>query len=476
MQTESTGAGRKPRRDDEFVVTLERLDRKGQGVGEIDWPPFGRFTVLVRHGQPGATLRVQVVRRRGARLDARALEVLDPGPHAAQPRCPHFGTCGGCAFQHLSYGQQLVELRGAVQRALAGAGVTCAVDEVIGMADPFHYRNKMEFTFGTRRWVEPGEAADADQGFAAGLHVPFRHDKVLDVRECHIAFEGADRLLVSLRDAARAAGLSAWDVKDHSGLLRHVVLRNGKHTGQILVYLVTSDQEGVQAIPEFARTWCAAHPEVTTFVHGVNTRPASVAIGEVDHVLVGPGSIEERLLDQTFRIRPTSFFQTNTLAAENLLRVVREEVGESPGRRVLDLYCGTGILGLCVTPAGGELLGLEQVSSSVADARENARQRPDVQATFLEGDVLETLPNWAGPPPDVLIVDPPRAGLHPKVLPLIDGLGSQRLVYVSCNVDKGAADVAVLAALGWELVRVRPLDLFPHTPHVECVLTLERRR
>ncbi|MCA9001556.1 MAG: 23S rRNA (uracil(1939)-C(5))-methyltransferase RlmD [Planctomycetes bacterium] len=465
---------RKPRKGDRLVVRIERLDSKGQGVGSIEWPVFGTFQVAVRRAPIGATLLVEVVARRSHRIDAKRLEWLDRGPHFVEPACQHYGTCGGCATQNLDYDVQLSELRQFVTDTLNGTGVLgdVQVEAVIGAADPFHYRNKMDFTFGTRRWVEEGEDQDLGQGFALGMHVPFRHDKVMDLKECHIAFEGADAIVNSARRLAVEMGLEPWELRDYSGLLRYLVLRKGFHSGEVLVYLVTS-AEAADRIDPFARALVEAHPEITTLVQGINNLPAGVAIGHTERILHGPGTIHESMGGITFELSPRSFFQTNTAQAERLVEVVREEVGG--GHKVVyDLYCGTGLLGLAVTPKDGELIGFEREASSVQDARANARRLGMDNATFVEGDVLERLAeSVAGrPAPDVVIVDPPRVGLHPKVLPGIAELRAPRLVYVSCSIKNAARDIVELQARGYRLQRVRPLDLFPHTPHVEVVLTL----
>jgi 23S rRNA (uracil1939-C5)-methyltransferase len=305
------------------------------------------------------------------------------------------------------------------------------------------------------------------------MHVPFRHDKVLDVHECLIAFPGAQDIVNSVRRLALEMDLEPWNLREHAGLLRYLVLRKGYHSGEVLVYLVTSE-EAPQQIDPFARALVEAHPEITTLVQGINALPAGVAIGHTERILHGRGTIHESMGGITFELSPRSFFQTNTSQAERLVEVVREEVGSDGHKVVYDLYCGTGLLGLAVTPGDGELIGFEREASSVVDARANAQRLGMANATFVEGDVLEQLEQGVAgrAAPDVVIVDPPRVGLHPKVLPGIAALGAPRLVYVSCSVKNAARDIMELQARGYRLDRVRPLDLFPHTPHVEVVLTL----
>ncbi len=460
---------RKPRPGDVLECVVEEIDARGRGVART-----GDMRVVLVHAIPGARVRAQVVRRRGTRVEARLLEVLDPGPDAVEPRCSHFGTCGGCSFQHLAYPAQLDALRRHVQRCLAREGLEgVRVEDVLPSPRIWHYRNKMDFTFGTRRWIEPEEAQGVDASFALGLHVAERWQKVLDVRSCALAFEGADAILTSARELARERSLPPWDAARHHGLLRHLVLRKGFHTGEILLALVTSEEASDLVAPYLAAL-CQRHPEITTCVQMIHARAAAVAMGEREIVHLGSGLIHERLGELVFAISAGSFFQTNTEQAERLMAIVREEAALPEGGVVWDLYCGAGTIGLSLATAGARVLGIESVPSAVADARANAARNGVDSATFFLGEVESELPALVTTHarPDVCVVDPPRAGLHARALATLASIVPARLVYVSCNVEAAARDLAILCARGFELVRARPLDLFPHTPHVECVFTL----
>lgn len=468
---------RRPRWGDRLEVEIERLDHKGRGLGHV-----AGDRVLTRAAVPGSRALVEVVRRRGERIEARLVEVLDPGPWTRPARCEHFGTCGGCAFQTYDYAAQLGELQRQISEQLREAGALgdIQVEPVLGATNPWNYRNKMDFTFANRRWVEPSEPQGVDASFALGLHVPGRFDKVLDLAGCAIHFEGADALLATARELAREMRLEPWDTRAHVGLLRHLVLRKGMRTGEIMVNLVTS-RAAPEEIEPYAEAFLARHPEITTFVQNVNTRAASVAVGEWEYVLHGPGVIHEELGGLRFTISAGTFFQTNTLQAERLVQIVREEAQAAQAQRgaatvIFDLYCGSGTLGMAVAGGVQELWGFESVPQAVRDARHNALQNQLLNTHFVEGDVLAILedPERKLPRPDLCLVDPPRAGLHPRVLPALVRLAPRRIVYVSCNVKAAARDLPYLAIGGYALRRVRPIDLFPHTPHVECVFTLER--
>jgi len=469
---------RLPRYGDALTVRIEALDDDGRGVGAVDCGTLGKAAVRVRGGLPGALLEVRALRRHRRAVEVETVAVLERGHGEVPPRCAHFGPCGGCALQHLDDAEQREHKRARVARALApllDLEPGLAVEPVLGMEAPWHYRNKLDLTFGARRYRVKGEAPDTDDTFGLGLHVPGMWSKVLDIQACSIGFPGVDGLLGTVRRLVRAAGLPPWDARAHTGLLRHLVLRRGVRTGQTMLVLVTAAR-AAELIDPLVAALVAAHPELTTVVQDISTSAASVAIGQEQHVLHGPGTIEEVLCGRTFTLSPHSFFQTNTLMAERLFEVVREEAALAPGALVFDLYCGAGTIGLCLADRAREVVGFESVSAAVADARRNAARNGVTQATFVEGDVLVELAAWTarGARPDLVVLDPPRAGLHQKVVPSVLALAAPRIVYVSCNPESAGRDLAALTAGGYRVRRIRPVDLFPHTPHVETVITLDR--
>jgi 23S rRNA (uracil1939-C5)-methyltransferase len=434
--------------------------------------------VAVRGGLLGARVRAEVVKRRRERVEARVGSVLVPSPHAEPARCPHVGSCGGCSFQGLAYPAQLA----AKERLLAGvlAPLGARIEPALACAQPWHYRNKMDFTFARARWIEPGEPEGAASGFALGLHARGHFHKVLDLRTCSIAFAEAAPILATVRALARARGLAPWDVRARAGLLRHLVLRKSWASGAILADLVTTSAAPEELEP-LARELARAHPELTTLVQHVNPGVALVAGGRLERVFHGSGEIEERLGGLSFGISAGSFFQTNTPQAERLLALVRAAAAPRAGETVFDLYCGCGVFALALARDVGpeRVVGFELVTSAVEDARANARRNGLAGVRFVAGDLaetlaVETLALRGLARPEVCIVDPPRAGLHPRVSAALRLLGPRRIVYVSCHPRAAVGDVLVLLAAGYRLDRVQPLDLFPHTPHVECVFVLER--
>ena len=468
------GAEPKPARGDLLEFELTEIDERGRTLGRS-----GEFTVAVRGGVLGAHARVRVQKRRRNGIEAVLVEELASSPSAARPRCPHVASCGGCSFQELAYRAQLAAKERLLARILAPLAPV-RIEPVLGCEHPWNYRNKMDFTFGSARWIEPGEPEGAANGFALGLHARGNYQKVLDVRACEIAFPEAAELVASVREFARELALPAWDVRARAGLLRHLVLRKSWASGAILADLVTTEV-APEHIEPLAASVLARHPELTTFVQHVNPGVALVASGTLARVFHGTGMIEERLGGLVFAISATSFFQTNTPQAEKLVALVNGWAEPRPGESVFDLYSGCGVFALSLARSIGasRVVGFELVDPVVEDARANAARNDLAGVRFVAGDLAltlapEQLALRALPRPEVCVVDPPRAGLHARVLDSLRLLEPRRIVYVSCNPRSAVADSARLLAEGYRLDAVQPVDLFPHTPHLECVFRLER--
>jgi 23S rRNA (uracil1939-C5)-methyltransferase len=485
-------APRRPRNGDVFECDVLHLDERGGGqarVGEYTIAFEGRSSGAL----PGARVRAVATGRKRSVVRARVDEVLVPSPHAVPPRCEHVRDCGGCRFQDLAYEHQLVELgRSARLRLAPLARFGCEPGAVIGAAEPWRYRNKMDFTFASRRWREENDD-DRHPDFALGLHASGHHEKALDVRACHLQHTTGDAILTAARALALEHGLAPWNLARHEGFLRHLVVRRAVATDEWLVYVVTSND----VEPRFEAWWrglIAAVPQITTLVHGPTARLSAVALGDEDHVLFGPGFVRERLGGVEFRVSARSFFQTNTAQAGRLLEVVRDfaSVEREQGGVLWDLYCGAGLFALTLGAHFDHTLGIELVEAAVIDARANAERAGLSNVRFEAGDALDFLARAASasaaadasatasplPRPDVAIVDPPRAGLHRDAVRALAAVGPPRLVYVSCNLDSAARDLVPLldGSLGapYGLERTALVDLFPHTPHLEGVFALVR--
>lgn len=420
-------------------------------------------------------------------LESRLTRVIAPSAHRVAPPCAHFGVCGGCKWQHVDYSEQLRLKRKLVADALSHVGGFDAhpVAEPIPSQRVFGYRNKLEFSFGDRRYKLPEEMSLGDSdlvkpsNYALGFHVPGRFDKVVDIDACHLAPPEMNEALLLVKAFGRSRGLSVYNTHAHEGFLRNLVVRKAFATGEFMIYLVTSvhDADLMNALDvELAAQFGG---RLTTFVNGVTTRKNTVARGERDVLIRGPGHITEKLGALRFAISPVSFFQTNTAQAERLYDEALRAASPRPDQVVHDLYCGTGTIALWMASRCRAVVGCELEPSSLADAEVNARANGIGNARFIALDLkhyaravrelsVELRPN-------IVVVDPPRAGLHPDLVKELRVLRPERIVYVSCNPASLARDAQGLCADGvYRLGPVQPVDLFPHTAHVESVAALER--
>ena len=462
---------------DEVTLTIESLGDRGKAVARL-----GRQVVFVRGAAPGDRVRAVIVRAKRSYAEAKLRDVLDPGPDRIEAPCPYFGSCGGCSLQHVAYEAQLrakgASVRSALQQTAGLVGV--AVRDPIGCADPYHYRNKMEFSFSASRWLLPEEIASGEKlnkSFALGLHAPGTFHKVVDLQDCLLPPKACAQVLRAVRTFVQQQGWEPWHIRRHVGYLRHLVLRTSTAMGDLMVNLVTSyhDPERMEALADCLRS---EELPVTTLVNTINDTPAQTAVGAASHVIFGSGLIRDRIGPYIFEIGPGTFFQTNTAQAEVLCDVVRS-VGEFGGDELLlDLYCGTGTFAIYLAADVGRAVGIELVPEAVEAAQRNAALNGIKNCAFVVGDMLKVFtPAWAESvgTADVVIVDPPRAGMHPKVVRRLAKLRPGRIVYVSCNPRTQARDVAVLTD-HYEVTAVQPVDLFPQTYHVENVMVLKAKK
>lgn len=453
----------------EPTLTIESLAYGGRGVARID-----DFVIFVDGAVPGQTVKARIFRKKKGYAEARTLEVVKKSPTEIAPRCEHFPTCGGCKIQQLDYAEQVRQKEQQVTdtfRRLAELP-DFSVDKVIPADDPYHYRNKMEFSFSNRRWVLPEEPENADRSFALGLHIPKRYDKILDISECHIQQPLGNDILRQVRAIAKSEGLKPYDVKTHNGFLRYLVLRFGIHTGEIMVNLVTS-YENPDLLAPVVYMLQREFPQVTSIINNINTRKGDTAYGEWELVLHGEPVITERLADLVFDISANSFFQTNTLQAERLYQATLDGAELTGDETVYDLYCGTGSIALFMARKTREVHGFEVVSPAVEDANRNAEANNIGNTEFHKVNLDTFFKSGARrkefPAPEVVIVDPPRSGMHKSMTQQLPHLGANRIVYVSCNPTTQARDAQVLLHHGYRLEHVTLVDMFPHTAHIETV-------
>ncbi len=469
------------KRGDLLTLALEQFALEGRSIARVDG-----LVVFVTGAVPGDDVRVELTKVKKSFCEARAVEVLIPSPLRAEPRCRYFGTCGGCRWQNVRYEAQLAFKRQHVIDALERIGGIrgVAVNEALGSESDYFYRNKMEFSFG-QRWrtreelSRQGDRVGPAEGgsFALGLHIPGRYDRVLDIEECWLQSRMSVQIVNRVRDFALGRGLPVYSPETQKGYLRNLVIRQSAHTGEVMVNLVTrAEQPGV--MQALAEDLLRSFPSITTICNNITARQAQVAVGEREVVYHGPGFITEQIGSRTYRISANSFFQTNTRQAERLYDAARRMARLTPSDVVHDLYCGTGTIALHIADDVRAVVGFEQVPSAIDDARRNAAMNGVGNCTFVQGDLRTVLAqqgdlSFPGGTPDVMIIDPPRAGMHPDVVRAVLAMGPQRIVYISCNPATQARDVAQLLS-AYRIGEVQPVDMFPHTFHIENIVALSR--
>jgi 23S rRNA (uracil1939-C5)-methyltransferase len=449
--------GRLFKKGEAVELTVEDLAFGGRGITRVE-----SFVIFVDGALPGDRVTATITKRKPHYAEARVTAILDASPLRVAAPCAHVGVCGGCRFQDLAYPEQLRHKESQVADCLKHLGrLDATIRPIVPAAKIFGYRNKMEYSFGR----DPGG------DLTLGLHRRGLFDRPFDLERCHIASETSSALVAFVRDKARAAGLPSYDTRRREGLLRFLVVREGTRTGQVMVNLVASEEH-----PRF-ETWAeeirARFPSVRSVLLNTTRRLSSVASGDVERVLSGSDRIEETLAGLTFEISSASFFQTNTEQAERLLETALEGLALSGGERVLDLYSGTGTFTLPIAKWAQEVVGVESNGAAVRDAERNAARNGISNIRFVTGEAERHDP--AGFAADAILVDPPRVGLHAHAVKRLLDSGAPRIVYVSCNPSTLGRDLALLCGERYRLDWVRPVDMFPHTAHIECVAALSRR-
>jgi len=465
----------------EIELVVENLSYGGKGLARVNG-----LVVFVDRTIPGQRVLVRITRKKSSYAEARVLAVIEDSPQAIAPRCIHFGTCGGCLWQNLPYDEQLKVKREMVWECLAHIGGLPHDVVLPTLPSPqiYYYRNKMEFSFAPRRWLSHEEIdrnqLEKPRNFALGLHVRRFYDRVLDIEECHLQSPLSVTILKRVRQFALASGLPPYSTLDHKGFWRFLVVRDSKHSGHVLVELITApNRSAASPIEQLASMLLAEIPEITTLVHGVSAKKAQIASADTQKIIQGPGYIEEKLGDFKFRISSGAFFQTNSQGGKVLLDQVLAGCALSGPEVVWDLYCGTGTMAIGVASGARKVIGFELNEQAVADARINASLNGIDNCEFVLGDLRSLLHSPSSlihqhGAPDVVVTDPPRAGMHPSVVTQLAALAPPKIVSVSCNPATLARDLKLLVEK-YRLLHVQPVDMFPHTPHIETVAVLERR-
>lgn len=462
-------------------LTIDSLAFGGAGVARHEGTVY-----FVKHTVPGDTIKALITRKKRNYREGILEEVIVPSEHRVDPHCQYFGSCGGCSWQNTTYEEQIHQKSKIVSDSLIRIGKLDINTIHPALESPllFNYRNKMEFSFSSSRWLTKDEISmeDAeikDKNFAFGLHSPGRFDKVLDIDSCPLQHAKANAIYEVMKEASAKSGCTAYNHKEHTGFFRNFLIRYSFANDELMAMLITNkvQSEEEQAFMDYYKNeFVKLFREQDTLLHGINATNSPVDIQKIE-LISGKGYITEKILDIEYRISPQSFFQTNSSQLNGFISRIIDAADLQGDEVVWDLYCGAGSITLPASRKCKEIIGIELVEPAIADAIENAKRNNIHNTKFYCEDLhkkqlpplLTTLPK-----PDVIIVDPPRAGMHKNIVEHIATLSPERLVYVSCNPTTQARDLELLKDL-YTVEEMTPVDLFPHTYHVESICKLRRK-
>jgi 23S rRNA (uracil1939-C5)-methyltransferase len=459
-------------------LTIDSIGFQGVSIGRID---------NVVHFVSGAVPKDRVIaslhRKKSNYYECNLEEIIEPSPDRVAAKCTHFGDCGGCKWQHLDYQQQVFWKRRHIMDAFVrNSKIEVGLfHETLQSPKIFYYRNKMEFSFSASRWLTSEEISATEQierkNFALGLHIPGLFDKVLDIDECHIFPERGNKILHSIRKKALELDVTALNQREQTGFLKNLVVRHSEASGEMMVNLITNqiDNENEQNFIDWYKSgFIEENDFVSTHLHSVNATTSPVAKGETE-VLSGSGYITESILGIKYKISPYSFFQTNSCQLDNFISSIVDFARINGDETIWDLYCGTGSITLPAAKKTKSIIGLELVAEAIDDAKNNAVLNNIENTDFYNIDLhTKQIPEFLNnlPKPDIIIIDPPRAGTHKNLINHLLTILPKRIVYVSCNPSTQARDCEVLSQY-YTVEEVLPVDMFPHTYHIESVARLE---
>ncbi len=456
-------------------LEITTLAAEGKAMGR-----YNDVVVFVPMTVPGDVVDVQIRSKRRRFMEGTVVNYIKRSPLREEPFCAHFGVCGGCKWQNLPYAEQLKFKQEQVVDQLTRIGKIelPEISPIIGSAQTTFYRNKLEYTFAPRRWMtyeEIASAADITPEPALGFHIPNMFDKILDIDKCWLQPDPSNAVRLEAKRFCKEQGYPFYNIREHSGLMRNIVIRTSS-TGEVMVVVVFArdEREKVEALMAHL---AAKFPEITSLMYMINGK-LNDSTGDIDaHLYSGRDHIFEQMEGLRFKIGPKSFYQTNSAQAYELYKVARDFAGLQGGETVYDLYTGTGTIANFVASRCAKVVGVEYVPEAIEDAEANSALNGIGNTAFYAGDMKDVLNDAfieANGRPDVVILDPPRAGVHDDVIATILRAAPQRIVYVSCNPATQARDLSLLCEAYYRVTAVQPVDMFPHTHHVENVVRLER--
>lgn len=468
--------GRRIPQDKKFLQNIEIIDiaEEGKGVGRHD-----ELVLFIEKAIPGDVVEVELQRKKKNFAEGRVTSIVKESPYRIEPFCPHFGVCGGCKWQHMSYEAQLKFKQQYVDNALSRIGKvdTSSMEDILGSEQTTYYRNKLEFTFSNKRWLtSQDEVVTPETLNALGFHVPGRFDKILDIKHCYLQQDPSNDLRNSIKEFAVANGISFYDLRQHEGALRNLIIRTSS-TGEIMVIVVFAyPEEGqIEQLMDFV---AQKFPAITSLLYIVNQKRNDTIFDQEIYVYKGRDYIFEEMEGLKFKVGPKSFYQTNSKQAYELYKIAREFADLKGDELVYDLYTGAGTIANFVAKYAKEVVGVEYVPSAIEDAKINSEINGITNTKFYAGDMKDVLTAEfvaEHGKPDVVITDPPRAGMHADVVKRILEMEAPKVVYVSCNAATQARDLEMLSAK-YEVARIKPVDMFPQTQHVENVVLLKLKK
>jgi len=453
-------------------ISITDYAAEGKAIARLD----GKV-IFISGAVPGDTADILLTKNKKDWAEARALRITSPAPDRVIPFCKHFGICGGCKWQMLPYEKQLQYKQQEAEQNLKRIGKVEVPEimPIVGCENSIHYRNKLEFTFSNKRFLTSEEIGSADvvtQQDALGFHVPRIFDKVIDIFECYLMDDVNNKIRNSIRDFAKQQGFAFYDIKEHTGWLRNIIVRLCS-TGELMVNICLNHEDEANRILLLDHVLQSV-PSVTTLLYTINPKWNDSIYDLTPQVYSGKGYVTEKLEGFEFIISPKSFFQTNTKQAEKLYSVTRDFAGLTGNEIVYDLYCGTGSIGIFVSSLAKKVIGVEVIEDAIEDAKKNAALNNIEHAHFFAGDVIKICDDHFFDKhgrPDVIITDPPRVGMHEKLVIKLLEMAAPKIVYVSCNTATQARDINLLSEK-YKVEKVQPVDMFPHTHHIECVVLL----
>ncbi|APQ77089.1 23S rRNA (uracil(1939)-C(5))-methyltransferase RlmD [Clostridium botulinum] len=449
------------RKGKEYEFLIEETEFPGTGVAQKDGVP-----VYIKGTVPGQKVLAKVTKKRREYAQAKLLEIIENIDYAIENKCPHFGQCGGCSTQYIPYEKQLQIKEEQLLKLFKSKEIKGF--EFLGVEkspEEYEYRNKMEFTFG-----------DMEKGgdLTLGMHVKNRNFSIVTVDNCEIVDIDFRNILTTVVNYFNEKKLPKYRVMSHEGFLRNLVIRKAKNTGEILINIVTTSQmefDFKEIVDMLLKEECKG--EIKGILHTINDTLSDVVQVDKLEILYGRDYIIEELLGLKFKIAPEAFFQTNSKGAEKLYSIVKDFLGDASSKVVFDLYCGTGTIGQIVAPKAKKVIGVELIEEAVKAANENAKLNGLNNCEFIAGDVAKVIKD-VKQKPDIIILDPPRPGVHPAALEYVVKFEPKEIIYVSCNPKTLVDDLKYLIDNGYKIEKVKGMDMFPHTPHVETVVRLSK--